>query len=108
MTREERLEEWIETVAETEPELITYDGLDDAIIGLARQFTSTTAIAYDLGKVIEILIADGMTREDAVEHFHFNILGGWVGLHTPIFVERWDSGDEPEMIEVLEEEEEDA
>ena len=108
MTREERLEEWIEVVAESEPELVTYDGLDDAIIGLARQFTSTTAIAYDLGKVIEILMADGMKREDAVEHFHFNVVGAWVGIHTPICLERWDSGDEPDTKEVPDKEEEDA
>ena len=108
MTREERLEEWIDGLAEREPELITYDGLDEAIIGLGQQFTSTTAIAYDLEKVIGILVDSGMTHDDAVEHFHFNILGGWVGVHTPIFVERWDSGDEPGTKEVPDKEEEDA
>jgi len=108
MTREERLEEWIDELADREPELVTYDGLDDAIIGLGQQFTSTTAIVYDLEKVIEILMRDGLTHDEALEHFHFNVIGAWVGIHTPIFMERWDSGDEPDTIEVLEKEEEDA
>lgn len=97
MTREE--------IAEINPEAILYDGLDDAIIGMAERITMNSVVAYDKDKTIEILMRDmtvedselpeleamGMTIEDrkyemAIEHFEYNILGGWLGENTPIFV----------------------
>ena len=35
---------------------------------------------------MEILMADGTSEEDALEHFNFNIIGGYVGERTPIFL----------------------
>ena len=29
---------------------------------------------------------DGMTQEEALEFFEFNVVGAWVGEQTPIFV----------------------
>jgi hypothetical protein len=47
------------------------------------------AICYDEDKVIEILMErDGMTYEEAVEYFEFNIAGAWVGESTPFFMQR--------------------
>lgn len=92
MTKEERREAWLDTVSEMEPELIVYDGLDDALIGLGQQF-NTTALVYDIKKVIEIFVEDGMSEEDAVEHFNFNVVGAWTGEHTPIFLEKWEEDD---------------
>jgi len=43
------------------------------------------AVVYDRAKVIEILERD-MPNEEAEEHFQFNIVGGWVGDRTPIYV----------------------
>jgi hypothetical protein len=42
--------------------------------------------AYDYEAVITKLTNGGMTREDAEEHFEFNIVGGWHGENTPLFV----------------------
>ncbi len=28
-----------------------------------------------------------MTEEDAIEHYEYNIIGGWIGDKTPIVVE---------------------
>lgn len=82
MTRAE-LDDWAE---ETGEELLCADGFDDCIVGLGRQFTKTFVV-YDLDKVIETLITrDGMSYEDAVEFFEFNIVGAWVGEATPCFV----------------------
>jgi hypothetical protein len=30
---------------------------------------------------------EGMTEEDALEHYYYNIAGSWVGEKTPIFCE---------------------
>ena len=62
------------------------DGFDDAIIGIGRQFNKTIVV-YDESKCLDILInRDGMTEEEAIEFFEFNVVGAYVGEHTPIYV----------------------
>jgi hypothetical protein len=58
------------------------DGLDDAVIGLDEQ---SGRLVYSVSKCIAILQKDGMTEEDALEHFSFNISGAYVGEQTPIW-----------------------
>jgi len=42
----------------------------------------------ELKKVIEILMReDGMDYDEAVEYYQYNILGSWVGEHTPVYLE---------------------
>ena len=65
-----------------EEEILKADGFDDAILGI--EDTSMWLI-YSVSKCIEILIAGGMTDEDAVEYFHFNVKDAWVGDKTPIW-----------------------
>jgi hypothetical protein len=31
---------------------------------------------------------DGMTEEEALEYFHFNVVGAYVGKFTPVFITR--------------------
>jgi hypothetical protein len=62
------------------------DGFDEAIIGIGRQFNKNLVI-YDEDKCIEILMErDGMTDEEAIEFFEFNVVGAYVGEYTPIYV----------------------
>jgi hypothetical protein len=70
------------------PEMLKCDGYDEAIIGVASRFGQQDVIAYDYDKYIELLQKDGMTYEEAVEYFDFNVIGAWVGEGTPIFVEK--------------------
>lgn len=42
--------------------------------------------AYDEEKCIEILIEDGLSPEDARQHFDHNIAGAYAGPGTPAFV----------------------
>ena len=58
---------------------------EEAIIGIADRFGMQSSVAYDYDKVIEILARD-MSYEEAVEYFHFNIIGAWVGETTPLFI----------------------
>tara|TARA_Y100000310_G_scaffold288133_1_gene313518 strand:+ start:3376 stop:3663 length:288 start_codon:yes stop_codon:yes gene_type:complete len=67
-----------------EEEFLKADGFDDAIIGVASDFTEPRLI-YSVGKIINILMDQGMTSTDAIEHFNFNIGGGYVGEKTPIW-----------------------
>ena len=76
--------EWIESFNE---EAVTADGFDDAIIGMAERSGQLPVVAYDWSKCIQILMErDGMDYEDAEEFFAVNVIGGWVGDSTPIYV----------------------
>ena len=91
----------IEDIAEINPDALTCDGFDDAIIGMAERINLGPVIAYDVEKIIEILsndmeveeddLEEGQSTEDlkismAYEYFYFNIQGAWMGENTPIFI----------------------
>ena len=66
-------------------EMLTADGLDAAIIGVGARCGQPDIVAYDVEKVLEILVArDGMSYEEALEFYEFNIEGAWVGDQTPL------------------------
>jgi hypothetical protein len=59
---------------------------DNCIIGVGHRFHDGPLAIYSCERIIAVLQADGMDEEDAVEWFDFNIIGGWNGAGTPIFV----------------------
>ena len=67
-------------------ELLLMDDYDDAIVGLVDRFGQPTIVCYDKEKVIEKLMADGMTDEEALEWFEYNQIGAWMGETTPCFL----------------------
>ncbi|HLA89211.1 MAG TPA: hypothetical protein VJL28_02120 [Gemmatimonadaceae bacterium] len=76
-------------VADENPDALLADGFEDAFIGLARRCGQPTLVTYDTDKCLEILIArDGMTYEEAVEYFEFNVVGAWMGPNTPLYLYR--------------------
>jgi len=62
------------------------DGFDEAIIGICTDCNNPTRVVYSITKCIDVLIKDGMSEEDATEHFYFNVSGGYVGEQTPVWV----------------------
>lgn len=69
-------------------ELLVADGFDACIVGIAQQFNKSFVV-YDRAKVIKTLMTrDGMTKTDAEEFFEFNVVGAFVGEHTPAFLVR--------------------
>jgi len=72
-----------------EIEVLLLDGFDNAIIGLVdlNWHGGGTVVAYSVNEIIEQLIQDGCSREDAYEYFHFNVEGAYLGPNTPIFIE---------------------
>lgn len=59
------------------------DGFDDAIIGVDD---NNLKIVYNIDEVINILIREGMSVDDAIEYYEYNIVGSYVGLNTPSFI----------------------
>lgn len=63
-------------------DLLIADGYDDAIVGVS----SKEIVVYSINKIVEILMAEGMTDEEALEFFEYNIEGSYVGEKTPIYM----------------------
>lgn len=70
-------------------DILFMDGFDDdCIAGIGIRFGQEPIIMYDYDKVITQLIKDGMSEDDAIEWFDYNIIGAWVGDRTPGFIVR--------------------
>ncbi|MBL69776.1 MAG: hypothetical protein CMO74_15250 [Verrucomicrobiales bacterium] len=68
-------------------EALMADGLDDAFCGMVERFGSSPVACYDTQKVLEIFVErDGMSMDEANEHFQFNVLGAYLGENTPVFL----------------------
>lgn len=68
-------------------DIVLLDDFDDAIIGIAEKYGEDYVVAYDKQKIIDILIDEcDLSEEEAVEHCEFNIMGGYYGDRTPVFI----------------------
>lgn len=80
----------IEILCEEFPdeEFIEFTEFDDAIIGVyGNDWNNKPAVvAYSQREIIKILMKD-MSYDDAMEHFYNNIIGGYLGEKTPIFID---------------------
>ena len=65
-------------------ECLIADGFDDAVIGIV--FGANPKAVYSVKGIIDILMEDDMSYEDAVEYFEYNIAGSYVGEKTPVYV----------------------
>jgi len=65
-------------------ECLIADGFDDALIGISAGMNPVAVYDHDL--CVDILVKEGMTDEEAVEHMNFNVTGAYVGDKTPVFV----------------------
>lgn len=85
-------EEILALLEEYYPSLLTADGLDDAILGIADGWYGDShheVVGYDYYKCVDILVAQGMDEETANEFLQHNTLGAYVGEFTPIFLYNW-------------------
>lgn len=73
----EKILEWF-----PDDQFLKADGFDDAIIGIDDH---SMRLIYSVSKCIEILMDEGMSDEDAWDHFNFNTKCAYVGEQTPIW-----------------------
>ena len=66
---------------------LTADGFDDAIVGICHSFGKEPTVCYDQRKILDTLVSQGMSEEEAQEYFDYNIIGAYVGERTPCFLE---------------------
>lgn len=80
----------LEQIEENYPDekFLKATGFDEAIIGVCEDFNAPARLIYSVKKCLDILMKD-MNYEDALEHFNFNVSGGYVGDKTPVWC--WDN-----------------
>lgn len=62
---------------------IKADGFDDAVIGVE---TSSGRLVYSIQRCIDILMEKhGMSYDDAIDYFYYNVEGAYVGERGPIW-----------------------
>ena len=84
MISREDIEGWVNGYGDS---VLLADGFDDAFIGMTEVFGRPPLATYDRDKCIKILIErDGMTKDDAIDFFNYNVTGSWVGEETPAFI----------------------
>ena len=92
MTVQEQVEHWV--TMNVMDEVMLADGCEEAFLGVSEVFGRPPLATYDKEKCIDILVErDGMTYEEAVEYFEFNVSGSWVGDSTPIYLTLRKAGD---------------
>ncbi len=71
----------IEELIDDESPVLFMDGFDDAIIGYCDK---DMRVIYSESKIIDELMSQDMTDEEAIEYFEYNIDCAYVGKYTPI------------------------
>ena len=66
--------------------ILIANGFEEAFMGVAVQFNTHIPI-FSKSKCIDILISHGMSYEESVEFFDFNVQSAWHGPSTPAFID---------------------
>lgn len=67
---------------------IVWDGCDEAIVGVGTRCGHDGLFVYDYDLLVELFMAQQMSKEEAMEWVDYNIVGAWVGEGTPIVLYR--------------------
>lgn len=75
--------EYLMEVLEEEGALVAKE-FEDALIGYTNG--ANLVAVYDYDVCVHILMEDNMTYEQAIEYMEYNVVGGYVGDKTPVFI----------------------
>lgn len=76
-------------VGHTDDAPLFADGFDDAIIGICP---NSLRVVYSRNKCVDVLLAENMSVEEALDYLEYNTFNTWVGEYTPIWVEDFNWG----------------
>lgn len=88
MTPDERRLAVEDYLSELLGEAVLFDGLDEAIVGVASQYPQPSLVVYDRELVVAALVAQGMTDDEAWDWYGFNIADLYAGPGTPLVLIR--------------------
>lgn len=77
--------EMVDEIAEMNEEALFYGEFEEALIGYVEVAAQPLRPVYDRSKCIEILMAQGLSDDDAVEMIQ-SIMSAWHGPGTPAFI----------------------
>jgi len=80
---ENEILKWIDETFEV---IIYPSGFEDCIVGVGERFGGPPMAVLDVEKMLTKMEKEGMTREEAIEYFEFNILGAHVGEENPVYM----------------------
>ena len=81
-----KLELLKDILGEENQKAIIFDDMDSAIIGIAYK-NDLTILAYSYSKCLDIFMhRDGMSEEESIDFFAYNVAGGYLGEHQPIII----------------------
>lgn len=55
-------------------------------MGVGERYGGPPVAVLDVAKMVAQMEKDGMTHEEALEYFEYNILGAYVGEETPVYL----------------------
>tara|TARA_R100000315_G_C5154244_1_gene88532 strand:- start:307 stop:606 length:300 start_codon:yes stop_codon:yes gene_type:complete len=78
----------LEFIEDNYPNALIANGFDDAIIGIVERYGMNPVVLYNKDKCLKILQKrDGMSESEAIDFYYYNIVGAYMGEHTPCFAE---------------------
>jgi len=78
----------LEFIEDNYPDVLIADGFDDAIMGIVERYGMNPVVLYNKDKCLKILQnRDGMSESEAIDFYYYNIVGAYMGEHTPCFAE---------------------
>ena len=78
----------LEFIEDNYPDVLIADGFDDAIMGIVERYGTNPVVLYNKDKCLKTLQnRDGMSESEAIEFYYYNIVGSYMGEHTPCFAE---------------------
>lgn len=75
--------EWIDETFEV---IVYPTGFEDCIVGVGERFGGPPVAVLDVEKMLAQMEREGMTRDEAIEYFEYNILGAHVGEQNPVYL----------------------
>ena len=78
----------LKDIEKAHPHMVILVGWDRCIVGVVESFGGVSTLCYDADLILEGLREQGMTSDEAVEFFEYNIAGGYYGARTPAFLFR--------------------
>ena len=78
----------LEFIEDNYPNALIANGFDDAIVGIVERYGMNPVVLYNKDKCLQILQnRDGMSESEAIDFYYYNIVGAYMGEHTPCFAE---------------------
>ena len=66
-------------------EAIVLEGFDDCIVGLTEEFGHGFRVLYSVKCIVNKLMQDGMSEDEALEYYGYNILNAYLLLPRLFF-----------------------